>query len=266
MFDEQNQNPIVPKNLPTEPEDMVAGVDKNSGQPPVGESVPDALSNGLLKRREPSRNEPGLLPTGEEGVDLGKYKMSEPILGKILLFVVIILFLGGLAYAGWRIFYSAKSGPVDKLPVQTVPTNTQTEVPPSTNQVGVSSSLPAQINNDQILFGQGVDLDKDGLDDVREKEIKTNPQNPDSDSDGINDGDEVILYKSLPLNADTDSDGLSDGDEVLIWKTNVLNPDTDGDSYPDGAEVKNGYSPVGSGKLFSPPTTSTTSSASVSTT
>lgn len=262
MFDEQNQNSAIPKNLPTEPEDMFAGVDKNAGQPSVGESVPDALSNGLLKRKESGASVPGLLPTGEESVDLGKYKMSEPILGKILLFAVVILFLGGLAYAGYRIFYSAKSSPVENLPAQTAPTNTQTEVPPSANQVGTSSSIPAQISNDQILFGQGVDLDKDGLDDVREKEIKTNPQNPDSDSDGLNDGDEVIMHKSLPLNADTDNDGLSDGDEVLIWKTNVLNPDTDGDSYQDGTEVKNGYSPLGPGKLFSPSATSTTSSTS----
>ncbi len=199
-------------------------------------------------------------------MDLGKYKMSEPILGKILLFVVVILLLGGLAFAGWKIFYSVKSTPVDTLPTQTVPINTQTEVPPAATSVTTSNNLPNQINNDQILFGQGVDLDKDGLDDVREKEIKTNPQNPDSDSDGLSDGDEVIIHKSLPLNSDTDSDGLSDGDEVLIWKTNVLNPDTDGDTYPDGAEVKNGYSPLGSGKLFSPSATSTTSSTPVSST
>ncbi len=258
MFEEQNQSPSVPKNLPTEPVDMFAGV----GQSPTGESTPDALSSGLLKRKEGGASVPGLSPKDEEGVDLGKYKMSEPILGKILLFVVVILFLGGLAYAGWKIFYSAKSSPVDKLPEQTVQTNNQPEVTPPTNQNNTSTNLPNQINNDQILFGQGVDLDKDGLDDVREKEIKTNPQNPDSDSDGITDGDEVILHKSLPLNADTDNDGLSDGDEVLIWKTNVLNPDTDGDTYPDGTEVKNGYSPLGPGKLFSPSATSTVSSTS----
>jgi hypothetical protein len=96
------------------------------------------------------------------------------------------------------------------------------------------------------------------LDDAREKEIGADPQKTDSDGDGLNDGDEVIVYKTSPLIADTDGDGLSDGDETLIWRSNPLNPDTDGDSYPDGEEVRNGYSPVGPGKLFSAPTTTTT--------
>lgn len=259
MFDEQNQNPIVPKNLPMEPDDMFAGVDKGASQPMLGDSVPDALSNGLLKKKDPSKENSNTVPMEE--MDLGKYKMSEPILGKILLFVVVILFLGGLAYAGWRIFYAAKTSTVDTSPVQNVQTSSKVDAPKPTGVVNTSSSLPTQINNDQILFGQGVDLDKDGLDDVREKEIQTNPQNPDSDGDGISDGDEVIVHKSLPLNTDTDKDGLSDGDEVLIWKTDLLNPDTDGDSYPDGTEVKNGYSPLGPGKLFS-----ATASTTVSTT
>jgi len=48
---------------------------------------------------------------------------------------------------------------------------------------------------------------------------------------------------------DSDSDGLSDGDEVLRYKTDPANPDTDGDGYSDGSEVKNGYNPLGEGKL-----------------
>ena len=85
---------------------------------------------------------------------------------------------------------------------------------------------------------------------MREKEIGTDPQKADTDGDGLNDGAEVIVNKTDPQKADTDNDGLSDGDEVLIWHTNPSNPDTDGDSYLDGEEVRNGYSPLGPGKLF----------------
>lgn len=48
---------------------------------------------------------------------------------------------------------------------------------------------------------------------------------------------------------DSDGDGLSDGDEILKYKTDPNNRDTDGDGYSDGDEVKNGYNPLGAGKL-----------------
>ncbi|MHA1348110.1 MAG: hypothetical protein ACTSO3_17035, partial [Candidatus Heimdallarchaeaceae archaeon] len=40
------------------------------------------------------------------------------------------------------------------------------------------------------------------------------PTNNDTDSDGLNDGEEVIEYLTDPTNNDTDSDGFSDYDEV----------------------------------------------------
>ncbi|MDK7231394.1 hypothetical protein, partial [Pauljensenia sp. UMB1177] len=70
----------------------------------------------------------------------------------------------------------------------------------------------------------------DGLTDSEEEKIGTDPNNPDTDGDGINDGDEVNGTKNPfqddnfnkdgkpgntdPLNPDTDGDGLTDGDEV----------------------------------------------------
>ncbi len=256
MFDEQNQNSGAPKNLPTEPVDMFAGVEKDGGKlssmPP---SSPDALSAGLLTpkgvppvRRDEAPVSPHLSNVGQE------MKMSTPILGKILIFLAVVLLLGGLAYGGWWFMYGSKNKSTN-LP--TTPTDqvgqNQTPAPANT-----STNIPSQQNNDQILFGQAVDSDNDGLDDVREKEIGTDSQKADSDSDGLNDNDEVIVYKTTPVIADSEGDGLSDGDEVLIWHSNPLNPDTDGDGYPDGEEVRNGYSPIGPGKLFSSPTSTAT--------
>ncbi len=266
MFDDQNNSPIPPANLPTEPEDMFSGVEKNS---PTGETaeIPDALSNGLLKKKLPTATTPpSLLPVNEEGV-MGNYKMSGPILGKIILGLVIVLLLGGLAYGSWWFFYGRKNNVIEvKNTVEKTPVDNQVKTTQPVESTAPATTLPSQINNDQILFGEGVDLDQDGLDDVREKEIGTNPQLADTDSDGLNDGDEVTVYKSGPLKSDTDGDGLSDGDEILIWKTNILNPDTDNDTYPDGTEVKNGYSPLGSGKLFSPASTTTPTSSTPTTT
>jgi hypothetical protein len=48
---------------------------------------------------------------------------------------------------------------------------------------------------------------------------------------------------------DSDGDGLSDGNETLKYKTDPNNSDTDGDGYSDGDEVKNGFNPLGAGKM-----------------
>mgnify|MGYP001279794220 CR=1 FL=1 len=82
-----------------------------------------------------------------------------------------------------------------------------------------------------------VDKDMDGLGKCDEKKFGTDPNNPDTDGDGLTDGDEVLKYMTDPLNPDTDGDGLTDGDEVMKYKTDPLNPDTDGDGLTDGDEV-----------------------------
>lgn len=87
-----------------------------------------------------------------------------------------------------------------------------------------------------------LDPDNDGLTNLQEYLLGTDPHVADTDGDGINDGDEVKLGTD-PLNPDTDGDGLSDGQELQLG-TNPLNPDTDGDGILDGIEVKLGLNPL----------------------
>jgi outer membrane protein OmpA-like peptidoglycan-associated protein len=82
------------------------------------------------------------------------------------------------------------------------------------------------------------DNDMDGLLRSEEELLGTDPLNPDTDGDGLNDGQEVNQNKTDPLNPDTDNDGLNDGAEVNSYMTDPLNPDTDGDKLTDGEEVK----------------------------
>lgn len=63
------------------------------------------------------------------------------------------------------------------------------------------------------------DTDNDGLNDGDENEHLTNPLNPHSDSDGLTDGVEVNEYGSDPLKMDSDDDGATDGVEVNVFKT-----------------------------------------------
>jgi outer membrane protein OmpA-like peptidoglycan-associated protein/opacity protein-like surface antigen len=82
------------------------------------------------------------------------------------------------------------------------------------------------------------DDDNDGLTNGEEQQLGTDPLNPDTDGDGISDGDEVLNYKTNPLKADSDGDGLSDGQEINTYKTDPNKGDTDGDGLTDGEEVQ----------------------------
>lgn len=88
------------------------------------------------------------------------------------------------------------------------------------------------------------DYDNDGLTDVQEINLGTNPLIADTDGDGLTDDAEVNTYHTNPLVADTDGDGLTDGAEVNTYHTNPLLADTDGDGLKDGAEIATGCNPL----------------------
>jgi arylsulfatase A len=81
------------------------------------------------------------------------------------------------------------------------------------------------------------DFEPDGLDNLEEYQLQTDPNDPDSDDDRLTDGEEVHTYGTLPNNAQSDSDSLPDGDEVLIWATNPLLADSDADGVDDDVEL-----------------------------
>lgn len=64
------------------------------------------------------------------------------------------------------------------------------------------------------LAGCDSDADEDGLTKSEEEEIGTDPDLADTDGDGINDGDEYLVFFTNPLAADTDGDGFDDKAEL----------------------------------------------------
>ncbi|OUO92540.1 hypothetical protein B5F40_01215 [Gordonibacter sp. An230] len=99
------------------------------------------------------------------------------------------------------------------------------------------------------------DTDGDGLSDFLEiTRLSYDPLSPDTDGNGTPDGDEdpdgdgltnveEVRLGTDPVSADTDLDYLSDGDEVRLG-TDPLVPDIDGDGAYDGWEVERGYDPL----------------------
>jgi len=83
--------------------------------------------------------------------------------------------------------------------------------------------------------GRG-DRDFDGLSNCTERIVLgTDRRDPDTDDDGLNDGDEIASGTD-PLNPDSDQDGLSDGEEESIG-TDPLDSDTDHDGVADGDDL-----------------------------
>jgi hypothetical protein len=98
------------------------------------------------------------------------------------------------------------------------------------------------------------DPDGDGVDNVGEYLNGTDPRGPDdlygdvptktdSDRDGVVDSLELVLGLD-PDDWDTDRDGLGDGEEMYSFRTSPFEADTDGDSQPDGEEIIIGSSPI----------------------
>jgi len=80
-----------------------------------------------------------------------------------------------------------------------------------------------------IDAGSNYDPDMDGLINKLERDEGTDINNPDTDRDGLLDGEEVFIFGTKPLLKDTDGDTLPDGSEVT-YGSDPLVPDTDADS------------------------------------
>ncbi len=241
MFDDQPTSaPTPPSNLPVEPDDIF----KELEQTPVAPAKPNALDSGMLKPKsqpeQPTKPAaaPSALPRpvnasvtvppsielmGKSGESIAP--VANPVLGRILLGVLVLIIVGSGGFGGWWVYTNI----IQKKPVSTPTTQSTTELPTPTPTPVVETLTPSPVvavtttneNTDPTL-----DSDHDGLPDVQERVLGTDPNNPDTDNDGVTDGDEILKYRTNPLKADTDGDG-----------------------YSDGTEIKNGYNPNGPGKL-----------------
>lgn len=87
----------------------------------------------------------------------------------------------------------------------------------------VSNPDQADLDNDGAGDACDDDIDGDGLDNAEERQVGTDPRDPDSDDDGDLDGGDNCPTTSNSSQADTDGDGAGD----------ACDPDDDGDGLPD---------------------------------
>lgn len=207
----------------------------------------DVDKTAASKIMEPSALERGILrPKQDAQTDRPDiYAVKEPVFARGLITVLaIVVILGVAGGGGWFVYNKfIKQGEIQTAPEAQIVVEQIVEeaIPALVEEQAVSveetpaegfaeADVASDVKDQQALFGEPIDKDGDGLDDDKETEIGTDPNN-----------------------WDTDGDELSDGDEALVWKTDPLNPDTDSDKYTDGMEVKSGYNPNGPGKIFEPP-------------
>ena len=67
-----------------------------------------------------------------------------------------------------------------------------------------------------------IDQDADNYADELEWDLGLDPNNADTDADGVADGDELNIYGTDPLASDTDGDGVFDGEELFGVSTDPL--------------------------------------------
>ncbi len=124
-----------------------------------------------------------------------------------------------------------------------------------TDTDGMDDNFEVTYGLDPLLNDAGNDKDGDGVSNIDEYDYlpnHLNPNNPDTDADGLTDGEELYgiywpdnpyvngtgyITTGKPLNSDTDGDGLKDGFEVKLYFSNPHNPDSDSDGLNDFEEI-----------------------------
>ena len=126
------------------------------------------------------------------------------------------------------------------------------------SSIGSSFAPPMLFNSDHsLIYGflfsvnstanpRTADTDSDGLPDVWEKthglNDTANDASADPDADGLSNAEEYAALTN-PVEPDSDRDGLQDGVEINVHLTSPLDPDSDADGHSDMEEISSGTNP-----------------------
>ncbi|MFA5990779.1 MAG: hypothetical protein WC794_00840 [Candidatus Doudnabacteria bacterium] len=176
------------------------------------ETEPSKMVEPQIKSTEPQAiNEPAIGSVA--GFDWKKYRLY--IIGTL-----VLLILGPLTYFLINKFVSSSYKPenfiVDRNKIaaeQAKKTPDQPATDFKTPREWRDKYFPACA--DDKTCGDNADPDRDGLTNLQEQQLTTDPNNPDSDQDGLSDGDEINIFQSNALESHTGKDPkYNDGDFI----------------------------------------------------
>lgn len=162
------------------------------------ESEPPASVQDIFETAEPVGPTPPVPPTT---VPMPEELEERPraVGPRLIIFVIIgLIILGLIGWLVWQFLLRPSPAPAPAVPTPSVPT-------------APALGPPAEA---QPSAGRELDSDQDRLTDEDEARWGTDPFNPDTDNDNLNDYEEVRVFRTDPLDPDSDGDGFLDGDEV----------------------------------------------------
>lgn len=176
-----------------------------------------ASENQIIEPTLKVQTAPALTPLiNREGSD----KNMSGLWSKYKLYIIMALLLilgGSLAYFGVR--YASRNAYQPENLLLTSPNATTTGQTTNDSQeysLWLSKYFGNATCNDEKLCGQKADPDRDGLINIGEFKLGTDPNNADSDGDGLADGDEVNVFSTNPLDSNTAKDPkYSDADYMV---------------------------------------------------
>lgn len=153
--------------------------------------------------------------------------MNNFVKNKLYIYSILaILILGPVIYFLISKFVASSIPQNDNLLTQNLPKKKPTPKDPAKQNQNLTTSKEWQLKywgkeicQDENLCGDSTDPDLDGLKNLEEFQKNTDPNNKDSDGDGLSDGDEIHVFATDPLKSH------SSGNE----------------KYSDADDIKNGY-------------------------
>lgn len=164
------------------------------------------------------------VPMGQENVP---HKPHRAFSVKLIIIIVVIVILGVGGYFGYSWYadnYLNKQEEALTIP----PTQ------PTLSEAFMMKYFESTVCEDQSMCSANADPDRDGLSNIREDDLGTNPLSADSDRDGIADNDELRIYETDPILADSDGDGFEDGVEIK----NSFSPKVASDTKASSIELQ----------------------------
>jgi hypothetical protein len=208
-----------PQKLKTEPKleiEPKASLSPHVEEAPVFKTMPYKFSAEKFQPNMPSRRAGDtqsqtshefteIAPSEDRGNILGDFSPTPKRRWlSVLIIVLVVLALGAAGTFGYMKFFKSDQ------PDNNQPSNNNQQQNPDQNSVSGTSKIPAdwiskyfENCTDPKICGDEADADKDGLNNLQEYDLGVDPNNSDSDKDGLADGDEVNIFGFNPSSLHT---------------------------------------------------------------